>query len=192
MKKTTPHNTASTKDKQQPVDNKKANTSDLADSSQDEEKLQGDKATLDLPEVKDIPGQEHIHVPRMRQFVDTTISSDDEEGVGLLDNLNDPVDEDFKIDAASNVSAEEAALLQEAAEVSPADLEEQRLRQTALDSTDDEGDLLNEKGFAGAFSGSDLDVPGSEEDDADEEIGEEDEENNPYSVDEDNEDDEKQ
>ncbi len=40
-------------------------------------------------------------------------------------------------------------------------------------------------------SGRDLDVPGSEDDDADEAIGEEDEENNAYSLDEENEDDEK-
>jgi hypothetical protein len=32
------------------------------------------------------------------------------------------------------------------------------------------------------MSGNDLDVPGSEDDDADEEIGEEDEENNSYSI----------
>ena len=40
----------------------------------------------------------------------------------------------------------------------------------------------NEKDFTDDLSGSDLDVPGSELDDAQEEIGSEDEENNLYSL----------
>jgi hypothetical protein len=47
------------------------------------------------------------------------------------------------------------------------------------DSQDAEGDELNEK-FN--LSGSDLDTAIVDEDDADENIGEEDEENNPYSL----------
>ncbi|MEZ7497823.1 hypothetical protein QO200_03635 [Flavobacterium sp. Arc3] len=41
---------------------------------------------------------------------------------------------------------------------------------------------LNEKSFEEDMSGSDLDVPGSELDDAQEKIGSEDEENNYYSI----------
>lgn len=41
---------------------------------------------------------------------------------------------------------------------------------------------LNEKGFDDLFTGEDLDVPGAELDDAQEDIGEEDEENNYYSL----------
>jgi hypothetical protein len=189
MKKTTPgakagqpKTTAS-----QPAKKKATDSDDLQDSPQDEAKLQGDEATLDLPEVKDIPGQEHIHVPRMREFADTTASSDDEEGGTLLDT---PEDEDIKADRGSNVSDEEAALLAAAADAN-SDEDDKIVQATALDSTDEDGDPLNEKGFRNAYSGTDLDVPGSEDDDADEEIGEEDEENNAYSVDEENEDDEK-
>ena len=40
----------------------------------------------------------------------------------------------------------------------------------------------NEKGFADAMSGSDLDIPGSELDDQEESVGSEDEENNYYSL----------
>lgn len=40
----------------------------------------------------------------------------------------------------------------------------------------------NQKDFSDDFSGSDLDVPGSELDDSQEEIGSEDEENNLYSI----------
>ena len=42
-----------------------------------------------MPEVKDIPGQEHVHPPRMREMEDTTSSSAGEEGEGILDDLND-------------------------------------------------------------------------------------------------------
>ena len=42
--------------------------------------------TIDLPDVKDIPGQEYIHPLPLGEIADTTISSDDEEGVGILDD----------------------------------------------------------------------------------------------------------
>jgi hypothetical protein len=41
---------------------------------------------------------------------------------------------------------------------------------------------LNEKDFDDLFTGDDLDIPGAELDDAQEDIGEEDEENNYYSL----------
>jgi hypothetical protein len=46
-----------------------------------------------------------------------------------------------------------------------------------LDEIDEDGELLNEN-----IESDDLDIPGSELDDADENIGEEDEENNYYSL----------
>ena len=55
------------------------------------------------------------------------------------------------------------------------------LERAALDNKDEDGDLLNEHSSADDISGEDLDIPGSEADDADELIGEEDEENNGYS-----------
>ncbi|HEX3164618.1 MAG TPA: hypothetical protein VHQ93_00090, partial [Chitinophagaceae bacterium] len=58
-------------------------------------------------------------------------------------------------------------------------LDDEQLNTAALDSTDDDGEKLNE---SSDMSGKDLDVPGSENDDADEKIGEEDEENNSYSI----------
>lgn len=51
------------------------------------------------------------------------------------------------------------------------------LQQAKLDSVDDDGDMLNE---------DELDVPGSDDDDENERIGEEDEENNYYSLGSDN------
>jgi hypothetical protein len=156
----------------------KINT-DLAETADDKKHLQPDEAILDLPEVKDIPGQEHIQVPRMEAFVDTTISSDDEEGAGIWDEDETGYSQD------SNVSKEEKQALQDAAQKIPGATDEENLEMAQLDQRDDDGELLNERTD---ISGRDLDVPGSGEDDANEEIGEEDEENNTYSLDSEDED----
>ena len=52
------------------------------------------------------------------------------------------------------------------------------LKEAQLDDSDNDGEALNE---GSDFSGEDLDVAGADLDDADELIGEEDEENNSYS-----------
>ena len=148
-------------------------TGDLPESKRDKELLKPDEATLDLPEVKDIPGQEHIRPMPAGEMADTTISSADEEARGLLDT-----DEDILMDKNLNVSASERDLLQRSSE-SMATLDDEQLNSGDLDKTDDEGEILNE---GSDRSGSDLDVPGSEDDNANEEIGEEDEENNSYSL----------
>lgn len=57
---------------------------DLTDSPHDAERLKGDEAILDLPDVKDIPGQEFVQAPPLGMMADTTISSADEEGEGLF------------------------------------------------------------------------------------------------------------
>jgi len=59
--------------------------------------------------------------------------------------------------------------------------DEDNLREAAMDDTDLDGDPLNERSFGKERTGADLDVPGSEEDDEDEAVGDEDEENNIYS-----------
>ncbi|MCP9749375.1 hypothetical protein [Ferruginibacter sp. HRS2-29] len=82
-------------------------------------------------------------------------------------------------DDDSDISDEERALLDASFE----DDEERSLHEAELDDTDEDGTLLNEKTSANSKSGDDLDVPGSGDDDADEDIGEEDEENNSYSLD---------
>ena len=64
----------------------KNSSTDMNESKRDKERLQPDEATINLPDVKDIPGQENVHVPKLREMEDTTISSDDEEGVGIWDN----------------------------------------------------------------------------------------------------------
>lgn len=146
---------------------------DLPESKRDKELLQPDEATLDLPDVKDIPGQEHVRPLPAGEMADTTSSSADEEGSGLLDT-----DEDLVVDKNFNVTNSERDLLQRSSE-SMATLDDEQLNTSDLDNRDDEGTLLNERPDR---SGKDLDIPGSEEDDANEEIGEEDEENNSYSL----------
>jgi hypothetical protein len=145
---------------------------DIHDSVRDQKYLRGDKATLDLPEVKDIPGQEHVRPPKLKEFADTTISSADEEAKDLLD-FDEVVPE-----KDSNVTNEEKDLLEESM-ISMSTADDVNLKHASLDSTDDDGEALNEDD---GLSGEDLDVPGSEDDDANEEIGEEDEENNNYSL----------
>jgi hypothetical protein len=148
---------------------------DLPDSEHDRERLENEEVTLNLPEVKDIPGQEFIHTPPPSEFADTTISSADEEGDDVLG------DEEEITDESSSVSETERSLLDASANDMPTK-DELALRRAALDSVDDDGEPLNEKTSANAISGSDLDVPGADDDDENEELGEEDEENNPYSL----------
>jgi hypothetical protein len=62
------------------------------------------------------------------------------------------------------------------------DMDDQDLEEPLLDTTDDDGDPLNEPQPMLNQVGADLDVPGSETDDGNENIGEEDEENNYYSL----------
>jgi hypothetical protein len=88
-------------------------------------------------------------------------------------------DDDF--DPDSDVSNEEVEMLESAdqnRDINRPDLEVE----TGLDSTDDDGDPLNEYPQGYGDTGLDLDVPGSAADDGNEDIGEEDEENNYYSL----------
>lgn len=138
-------------------------------------KTQEQDIAINMPEVKDIPGQEHIKPPRLKEMMDTTISSADEEGEGILDDLNKE-DDDAIVDNNSNVSKLEKKVLSQSDRQVNAESED--LDKLALDKIDDDEDV--EQGDPSDM-GEDLDVPGSELDDEDEDIGEEDEENNSYS-----------
>jgi hypothetical protein len=65
-----------------------ADAADLHDSKKDQEKLKPEVVIIDMPEVQDIPGQENVRVPDMREMQDTTISSADEEAEDLLSEIN--------------------------------------------------------------------------------------------------------
>ena len=150
--------------------------SDLSDSPRDKERLQPEETIIDLPDVSDIPGQENITPMPLGELADTTISSDDEEGKGIFDD-----ETTLTGDPASDVSRAEKDQLRAASNFRGTE-DEVSLRQASLDSRDMEGARLNERSFGEEISGKDLDVPGSEADDANEAIGEEDEENNSYSI----------
>ena len=135
---------------------------------------------MDLPEVSDIPGQEHVRPPRLGELGDTTASSSDEEGDDV-DGLND--DDRLELSPDSNVTREERRTLARI-DNREVDTEDEVLNEAALDSTDDDGDPLNEESFGKDVSGDDLDVPEGDDDPIDEEaIGEGDEENSEYSTD---------
>ena len=154
---------------------------DIHDSPQDEEKMKSETFVIDLPDVSDIPGQENIVVPNIGEMQDTTISSDDEEGLGLFDDDDGDEDTDLIMGNDADVSATERTLLRRADEDMHVE-DDPRLRQAELDKTDAQGDLLNEKSLATSVSGADLDMAGVDADDPMEAIGEEDEENNVYSL----------
>ena len=161
------------------TDNRIINTSeDLPDSPSDTEEMKSETVNMSLPDVKDIPGQEHVHEVPLGDIADTTISSDDEEGTDIT-GFNDEQDDDLTSDKSVNVSQLEKDLLDEAGTAIPDD---QQLKQARLDNEDEDGEPLNEGSLSSSHSGEDLDVPGAEDDDANEEIGEEDEENNNYSL----------
>lgn len=128
--------------------------------------------TIQLPDVSDIPGQEHIKPMPPGEMADTTASSAGEEGEGLFD-------EDNIVAGDSNISAAEEKLL--ASTDRPVTDETLDLQKLRLDNTDGR-DPLNQQSDV-MDMGEDLDVPGAELDDENEDIGEEDEENNAYSND---------
>ena len=162
---------------EKPNDASNERLSNEIDSAEDIEKMQAEETEIMMPGVEDIPGQENIVPGSLGELGDTTISSADEEGDEIFE---DNIDKNIMESADSNVSSTERDLLRTAANDMPGDDED--LRDAALDSTDEDGTPLNEDSFDTNISPDDLDVPGAENDDANEKIGEEDEENNEYSI----------
>jgi hypothetical protein len=137
--------------------NKKYLHEDISDSPEDQERLKPDHATLDLPELKDIPGASRSGKNADQLPGDTTISSSDEEADELLED-NDGLDD-------GDVSPLEKKLLRESFDPSyDTDLPIESL---SLDDRDNEGEVLEESGMNKDLFGKDLD---------DELVGEEDEE----------------
>ena len=151
---------------------------DINDSPKDKKKLKQDKGSLDLPDARDIPGQEHIHVAPLGELADTTISSDDEEGVGVFED--DMEDETIIVmGSEDDIPKDDKIMLESLDNLDATHEDDESLSRGMPDNVDDDGDELNERINV---SGSDLDTAIVDEDDADEEIGEEDEENNSYSL----------
>jgi len=160
--------------------NKKINNdqlSKLIDSPKDREEMKPEITIINLPDVSDIPGQKNIIPAPLGEMADTTASSADEEGENIFYQDNE---EDIEENPDSNVSPSEKEDLFISANDLPGD--DESLREAALDDTDNDGTPLNEESFKKNVTSSDLDIPGADLDDEDEIVGEEDEENNDYSL----------
>lgn len=151
---------------------------DLPDSPEDKKRLEGEEVTIDLPDVKDIPGQEFVHAPPLGELGDTTISSADEEGEGLFDDAD--LDDEDSLSDDSNVTRRERQMLANTEYRESGDND--RLQRAALDSTDFQGEKLNEGSFGERQTGSDLDIPEETDETTTESMGQGDEENKYYSL----------
>src|SRR5882724_4583776 len=147
-------------------------------ASQADTTPQADLITMDLPEVRDIPGQEYVKPIPLKGLSDTTASSDGEEGKGILD---DPDDLGLVMGTEADVTPEERALLRNAGGLETG-TDDDDIPKASLDEVDEDGTPLNESSLEKDLAGDDLGIPGAEEDDDDEAVGEEDEENNEYSL----------
>lgn len=153
---------------------------DLPDSPEDREKLKTEETIIDLPDVKDIPGQEFVNVPTIGEMADTTISSADEEGEGVFGP-------DDRVSAAPgsadfDVRPDELEALRDTTYMPTRD--EDRLRQATMDNVDFQGDPLNEESFGlgKSLSGDDLDTNTAQDETRSDALGQGDEENKHFSV----------
>ena len=143
-------------------------------------KLAPDDSYIEIPDVSDIPGQEKIvnaGVPAAMS--DTTIASDDEEGIrDGKDILAEDDNVNIVMGTEADVTEEDLALLGDADQ--DMDMSEDELvRKEGLDDTDFEGDPLNEAAVDEDSTGDDLDIPKDEDDTGKDE---DDEENDYYSL----------
>jgi hypothetical protein len=159
------------------LEGRSSSTGDLPDSEKDREATRNEETFINLPDVKDIPGQEFVHVPPLGEMADTTISSDDEEGTDVFDRDDS---EDFIPGTEADVDRGERGALEQIDYLPTRD--EDNLVNARMDNADFQNEPLNERSFGEVRTASDLDVPGAENDDRNERIGEEDEENNDYSL----------
>ncbi len=93
-----------------------------------------------------------------------------------MDKQEAPSNED-----ESTITPEEPAMLDDTLMMDSLSDDDMRLRNSQLDNTDFDGELLNEKSSADDASGNDLDIP-EDDDETNDFMGEEDEENSGYSV----------
>ena len=165
------------------AERKSSVANDLPDTDRDRLELKSEEIIMDLPDVKDIPGQEFIHAPNFGEMADVTISSADEEGENI-EGLNDD-DGDVDNDTASNgnsIGHDESIGLADDNYMPTKD--EDALRQARMDNADYDGDELNEGSFGIVETSSDLDVPGNTGDYGSKgNVNASDEENKSFSVD---------
>jgi hypothetical protein len=143
--------------------NKNYLNDDIQDSPEDQEKLKPEQATLNLPEIKDIPGAARSVKNASLLPGDTTISSSDEEADDLLDDDDDELTEENNLRDESNVSRTEKKLLRDS--LDPSYDTDLPIHSISLDRKDNDGVLLNESGMDRDLFGEDLDDSLVEEED---------------------------
>lgn len=128
---------------------------DIQDSPEDQEKLKPEETTLDLPELKDIPGASRKLKNASLLPGDTTISSLDEEAGDLLDDDDDEFSDENNMQGESDVTATEKKLLRDS--LDPSYDTDLPVHSISLDRKDNEGVPLNESGMDRDLFGEDLD-----------------------------------
>ncbi len=150
---------------------------DLPDSPEDSKKLQPEETTINLPDVKDIPGQEFVNAPSIGEMADTTASSSDEEGDSIFERDDS---RGFSSGNDADVRPDELQALRDTTYMPTRD--EDNLRQARMDNVDFQGEPLNEESFGEGqrLSASDLDTDTEQEGPQSDAM--DDEENRDYSV----------
>jgi hypothetical protein len=133
---------------------------DLPDSKEDQEKLQSEETFIDLPDVKDIPGQEFVNAPPAGMLGDITIASADEEGTHVFDQ--DDSEDLRRTGNDTDVNRNERQTLEQVDYMPTRD--EDNLQNAQMDNVDFQNEPLNERSFGEERSGRDLDVPGNTDD----------------------------
>jgi hypothetical protein len=160
------------------LERKSSAPNDLPDSKEDQEKLQAEETFIDLPDVKDIPGQEFVNAPPAGVLGDTTISSADEEGTNVFDRDDD---EDLRRTGnEADVTRNEKQTLEQNDYMPTRD--ENNLQDARMDNVDFQNEPLNERSFGEERSGRDLDVPGNSDETRTSSREQGDEENKYYSL----------
>ncbi|MGH2646220.1 MAG: hypothetical protein ACRDE8_01585, partial [Ginsengibacter sp.] len=83
-------------------------TEDLPDSAKDKKEMKSETTNIELPDVKDIPGQENIVPLPFGELADNTIASADEEADNLF-NEDEIEDEDSNVSSAEKNDLEASA-----------------------------------------------------------------------------------
>jgi len=159
--------------------------SSMDDSVSDEERLKQETSYILLPDVSDIPGQEHVSgIGPLGEMADTTISSDDEEGIQDGNDLLGDGDDDVEIVMGTEADVTKEDLLLLGDKDQDMDMgDDELISKEGLDDTDFDGELLNEAVSNTDTTGDDLDIPEADEDNpASDALGQGDEENNYYSL----------
>jgi hypothetical protein len=128
---------------------------DIQDSPEDQEKLKPEETTLNLPELKDIPGASRSLKNASLLPGDITISSADEEADDLLGDDDDEFADENNIRDESDVTATDKKLLRDS--LDPSYDTDLPVHSISLDRKDSEGVLLNESGMDRDLFGEDLD-----------------------------------